>query len=288
MNNENKGKSAIIIVGRAFKSTYYSGALKALDELEISQNFDLYVALSSGVPIMSYFLAGQSSVTPAIWKEYVPTKQLYNPKNILTKKPIVNLDYLVDYIFLQKIPLNIDNLQNKNLLIPLINYESGEIQYFKPDHKDFKEIIKASMSIPWITRKIYEVDGSQFVDAGIAENLIIKKLVEDGYSKILLMINRPKIHNLHNWKEILIEKLFLISNPGIKKMMKKIIIAGIQERLNLFDNKNYEIITISPKKYHISRFENSKEKITKNIEQGYKDIMEDGELKEKLLKLFKK
>ncbi|MDD4290529.1 MAG: patatin-like phospholipase family protein [Patescibacteria group bacterium] len=287
MENNNE-KSAIVIVGGAFRSTYYSGSLRALDELGIGNQFDLYVGLSAGAPVMSYFLAEQLDEMPFIWREFVPTKLVYNPKNIFKKKPIIDLDYLIDEVFWQKKPINIDKLKDKNFLVPLVNYTEGNIEYFKSDHENFKEILKASMCIPWISKKTYEIENTKFVDAGIAENLVIKKLLEDGYSKILVLINHSGLHDIKNWKEVLIEKLFLISNPKIRKIFKKILIENIKENLNIFNNKNNKIITISPTKYHVSKFENSKDKLEKNIEQGYIDIMENPELKDKLLNLFSK
>ena len=103
-----------------------------------------------------------------------------------------------------------------------------------------------------------------------------------------MLINHSGLHDIKNWKEVLIEKLFLISNPSIRKMFKKILIENIKESLNIFNDKNDKIITISPTKYHVSKFENSKDKLEKNIEQGYVDIIENSELKNKLLNLFYK
>lgn len=288
MNNENNGKSAIVIVGGAFRSTYYSGGLQALEELGIGQNFDLYVGISAGAPTISYFLSGKINDMSNIWTEYIPTKKVYNPKNIFTKKPILDLDYLVDSVFSEKIQLNIDSLKDKNFLIPLMEYETGNIQYFKPDHKDFKDILKASMCIPWLTRKLYKVDNTKFIDAIIAENLIVKKLIDDGYSKILIMMARTGTNDLPNWKELIIKKLFLLSNTNIRKVFKKVLMKNIKIGIDSSNNSDYQIIKIFPTRYHLSKFENSKDKMQRNIDQGYKDIMENEGLKEKLLKLFGK
>ncbi len=281
-------KTALVIVGGAFRSTYYTGNLMAIDELGIKDNFDVSVGISAGAPILAYFLTGQLTDMPTIWKDHIPTKNIYNPKNIFTKKPILNLDYLIDEVCSKQVPLNFDILKQKNLLVPIMRYDTGEIDYFDPKLDEFKEVLKASMSIPWLTRKFYVINNKKYVDAGIAENLILKKLIEDGYSKILLLISHTGIHDLPNWKETLIEKSFFLFNPVIGKIMKKLIIANIEEKLNLSNNKNCQIITISPKKYHVAKFENSKDKLSSNIEQGYKDIMDNSKLKEKLLKEFSK
>ncbi len=287
MNNNKNGKSALIIVGGAYRSTYYSGALRALDEIGVASNFDTYFGISSGSPILAYFLSGQLEHITTIWQEYVPKKELYNPINLLVpKKPILNLDYLIDDVVRKCFPLNIENIKNsgKEFIIPVMHYQTGDIKYVDANSYNIFDLMKATMSIPWLTKKFYEINGDKYVDPGIADQVILNKIIGDGYSKILILVNNGTIKDFANWKEVLIEKLFYTFNPAIAKIAKYILFENLNYQSEL--DKNPNIVTISPSKFLLSRFENDKDKIRQSIDLGYTDIINDQELLKKL-EIFK-
>lgn len=275
MNNENQvqfnedkqDKTAIIAMGGGYRATYYAGVLRALNELKIN-NFDLYSGVSSGIPTMAYFLTGQQKEMEDIWLHYIPGKKVYNPVNIINKKPILDLDYLVDEIFKKICPLNIAKIKkNKNkLLIPVLNYDTGKMEYKTEGEDNFFTLLKASMAIPWMNKKLYALNGSIYIDPGLEYKNPIQKIIDDGYRKILLLISRNK--NFLEWQK---EILLLIKNKIGKKWQKK----------------DLKIVTIYPKEDIIPRFKNSVKKIKKNIESGYNGIMKNDSLIEEL-KNFKR
>lgn len=287
MNNDKNGKSALVIIGGAYQSTYYSGALQALDEMGIARNFDSYFGISAGSIILTYFLSGQLEFIPTICEEYVPTKKLYNPRNILSlKKPILNLDYLVDDVFSKTFPVDIEKIKNsgKEFIIPIMHHKTGDIKYANINEHNIFDLMKATMSIPWLTRRFYEIDGEKYVDPGIADQVILNKIIKDGYSKVLILVNNGSIKDISNWKEMLIGKLFFIFNPALGKMAKYLLFENINYQKEL--DKNPNIVTISPSKFLLSKFENDKDKMRKSIELGYSDVMNDREILSKL-EIFK-
>ncbi len=288
---ENNGKSALIIVGGGYRSAYYFGVMKVLHEMGIANDFDTYVGISSGSAVLAYFLSEQLNDIHRICEDYVPRRVLYNPRNILLrKKPILNLDYLVDEVFQQHVPLDVSKILNsqKEFIIPVMHYETGIIKYINVKEHNVFETMKAAMSIPWLTRKFYKIDDQKYVDAGIADQAVVKKFLDDGYSKILVLVTQSKLSDLKkNWKEVLIEKAFFVFNPAIGRMIKYFLFENMNYKEILNEYGDDKIITISPTKLIMSRFENNKTKIKKTIDLGYNDISSNSDLIKKL-EMFRK
>lgn len=285
---EQKGKTALIIVGGAYRSTYYTGVMRALDELGIANNFDTYIGISAGAPIIAYFLADQFDDMPKIWEEYVPSKKLYNPKNLfIPKKPILNLDYLVDDVFQKYYPLNTESILNskKEFIIPLMHYETRNILYADAKNDNMFQLMKSAMSIPWLTRKFYKVEGQKYIDAGFADHTIIQKIIDDGYSKILVLVNQYLPDGFKNLKETIIEKLFFVINPRVSKTIKYLLTES-NNYYKFLNNSNTNVVIISPKESPISKFENDPDKIKKTMDLGYNDVIKDLDLIHKL-EIFK-
>ncbi|MCD4705087.1 patatin-like phospholipase family protein, partial [bacterium] len=186
MSNNNP-KTAIVTLGGAYRATYYSGVLKALHELGVN-NFDMYLGASSGAPALAYFMAGQINDLIDICINYVPTKKVYNPWNIFNNQAIVDLDYLVNKIFKKVKPLNVDKIKfiENKLVIPVLNYNNGNVEYKTDKEEDFFTLLKATMSIPWLNGKLYKLNNQAYIDSGIVGRPPMKKILDEGYEKILL------------------------------------------------------------------------------------------------------
>ncbi|MDD3284579.1 MAG: patatin-like phospholipase family protein [Patescibacteria group bacterium] len=284
-------KTAIVTLGGAYKATYYTGVLRALHELGIN-NFDMYLGASSGAPALAYFMAGQQEDMEHIWTNYIPSKKLYNINNIFNNKPILNLDYLVNEIFEKIIPLNLEKIKNieNKLIIPVLNYKNGDVEYMSDKEEDFFTILKATMSIPWINGKYYKINDNIYIDAGIGGRPPIKKILDEGYTKILLLT--PDIKKSLVWRRRFFEYMFFLLSSNISKN----IIQKLKNENNLNEkvldyhikNPGYtKIVVISPSQNTIGRFENNKNKIQKSIDLGYRDVM-NNELLKKDLEIFRK
>lgn len=288
MNND---KTAIVTLGGAYKATYFTGVLRALHELGIN-NFDMYLGASSGAPALAYFMAGQQEDLEYICTNYIHSKKVYNIKNIFNQKPVLDLDYLVDEIFGKIKPLNIEKIRamKNKLIIPVLNYENGDVEYKSDKEENFSQLLKATMSTPWINGKYYKLDEKIYIDAGIGGRPPMKKILDEGYTKILLLTPNTKKSSI--WRRRFFEHMFFLLCSNITKNIKQKLKNENSLNQKVLDyhiqNPGYtKIVVISPSQNILGRFENSKKKIQKSIELGYKDVM-NNELLKKDLEIFRK
>ena len=71
------------------------------------------------------------------------------------------------------------------------NVETGKPEYIKVDNlREQMEVFRATSSMP-IVSKIVEVDGKKYLDGGCSDSIPVKKCIEMGYDKVVVVLTRP-------------------------------------------------------------------------------------------------
>jgi predicted patatin/cPLA2 family phospholipase len=118
--------------------------------------------------------------------------------NLLRKGTFFDLDYVygdlprsdgenpLDHAAMQAHPAC------RNFLIVATEADTGKVKYFTGDDLTFDnfEPIKASCAIPCINKPI-EINGVRYFDGALADPVPVRKAVELGYDKIVLILTRP-------------------------------------------------------------------------------------------------
>src|SRR5687767_15901602 len=101
-----KRKTALIVEGGAMRGAWAAGVLACLHDRGQRQ-FDLVYAASSGACSAAYFVAGMLDTSLEIWREHVCGRKLVCKTNFLRFKPIIDLAYLIDHIFNERVTLSV-------------------------------------------------------------------------------------------------------------------------------------------------------------------------------------
>ena len=181
-------KTALIVEGGAMRGAWAAGVLSSLHERGYSR-FDLVYAASSGACSAAYFVAGMLETGLSIWREHVSGRKLVRKTNFLRHKPLIDLAYLVDHVFKEKVPLSIEALQTTptNFYIVLTDCETGDPVYFHARDEHIFDALKATASLPFATAGYAHVQGKPYADGGLADPLPIRKAIEDGATDITVV-----------------------------------------------------------------------------------------------------
>ena len=104
-------KTALIVEGGAMRGAWAAGVLSFLHERGQRQ-FDLVYAASSGACSAAYFVTGMFEPGLTIWRDFVCGRKLVCKTNFLRFKPLIDLAYLVDHCFKERVPLCLKALRN--------------------------------------------------------------------------------------------------------------------------------------------------------------------------------
>lgn len=114
---------------------------------------------------------------------------------LLTKGNIMDFDLLFHKLPEEIYPYDYDALARSTgrLEVVTTNCLTGHANYFeeKNDPKRVIDIVKASSSLPFVCPIAY-VDGVPMVDGGVADSLPVKRAIEQGFDKPVIVLTRNK------------------------------------------------------------------------------------------------
>src|SRR6267143_235144 len=180
-------KTALIVEGGAMRGAWAAGVLAFLHERGRRQ-YDLVYAASSGACSAAYFVAGMWEPGLTIWREYAC--KVVRKTNFLRRKPIIDLAYLVDYIFKQRFPLSVEAIQKAptRFYIVLTDCHTGEPVYFRAQDERIFDALRATSSMALATRGFDYVDGRPYADGGVSDPIPIHRALEDGATDITVVL----------------------------------------------------------------------------------------------------
>lgn len=254
----------IVFCGGGAKGSYQIGVWKWLVENKIADKITGVSGASVGALNSLLFVEGDCKRGEEIW--YKVLSDIIVDKNVL---PILqNQDKLTNFLethveamknicaqekIVYSSMTRVDGFPWKALLgylktgivPPTSTIKADYYCWGARDKKDIQEIVLASAAIPGI-KKIRKFEGKLFVDGGLADNVPVRPLVEDGFRTIIVI-------HLNN-KEVGFEK----------------VIADLEETGDL-DGKNVNFYHVRPSDDLGDMTKAGAVCTQKRIEQGYRD-----------------
>lgn len=190
-----KLRTAVIDVGGGMRGIYAAGVLDTCLEKGIS--FDLGIGVSAGSANIASFLAGQRGRNFVFYTEYAMRKEYMGLWNFIIRKNYVNLDYAYGTLCAADGEYPIDYLAMRDndaqFLIVATNAVNGEVVYFTKEDvsQDNYDVLKASSTLPLVNQP-YMIGGLPYYDGALSDPVPVKKAVECGCEKIVLLLTKPR------------------------------------------------------------------------------------------------
>ena len=169
------------------RGAWAAGVLAYLQESGRRQ-FDLVYAASSGACSAAYFVAGMWEPGLTIWRDLACNAVIKS--NLLRRKPIIDLAYLVDYVMRKRVPLSVEVLEKMptRFYIVLTDCYTGKPVYFRVCDDRVFAALRATSSMPLATRGFDYVDGQPFADGGLSDPIPIQRAIDDGATDITVVL----------------------------------------------------------------------------------------------------
>lgn len=181
---------AIITSGGGMKCAYAGGALVALARELGIRHPDMFVAASGSVGSMFYYLSGQYDAIQKAWTSLIPSPQFIR----YTPFPSMRIDYLVDTIFKEYVPLNTTSLYETQTkyFVPVTDVETGLTNFISNDTWfDPYEVMRAAKAVPILYNGHVHLGGRSFLDGDFSTSLasLVQKAIDLGAKRILCITN---------------------------------------------------------------------------------------------------
>lgn len=188
-----QNRQALVVEGGGMRGAFTSGVLDAFLQQKFNP-FDLCVGVSSGSTNLANYLAAQQGRTLQIYLDHSLRSEFIQYGRFFKGGDLLDLKWMWDVVEKEH-PLNQSHLfaNHPEFYMVLTHAISGEATYIKASKDNILEGLRASSSIPVLTRQAVEVFGEPYFDGGVADALPIHWAAQqNNVSKLMVLRTRPK------------------------------------------------------------------------------------------------
>jgi len=206
---------ALVIEGGGMRGVAAGGMVSGLESLGLLNCFDSVHGSSAGAATGAYFVAGQARFGTSMFFEDLCGPEFINKKRILFFGPIMDTSFLVDKVMQSTKPLDFAALSTSKIPLHIVGTDIDTGQPVTRTHHDcykaYREMLKASIAIPFISGGPKTIEGKRVMDGGLIQQIALRSAIDVGATHILVLQTRREDEQIRppaNWKTKL-QALFL-------------------------------------------------------------------------------
>ncbi len=189
-------KVALCIEGGAMRGVIAAGMVAALEELGLTHAFDGVYGSSAGAICGAYFLAGQAEIGARIFTEDINNRRFASRLRTFTRRPIVNLHYLVEEVMVGAKPLDTARVlaSNTPLMVVATDVASASTAVLRDfvDGDELRAALRAGATMPIIAGPPHPFRGRRYFDASLTEPIPVPSADKAGFTHIVVLLTRPR------------------------------------------------------------------------------------------------
>ncbi len=184
--------SGIVLEGGTFRPIFSCGIMDCLNDHDIM--FDYCIGVSAGITDGVSYVSKQPRRNLEILKTYRHDPRYIGLRNYKTDHSLFGLKFAYETMFNELNPFDYDTFYKSHtkVLVGVTNANTGKAEYID-GHKIDRHctVLKATCAIPIVFPAI-KIGENEYFDGGIADSIPVKKAIEDGNKKLLIILTRPK------------------------------------------------------------------------------------------------
>jgi len=260
----------LVLEGGGLRGLYTSGVIDAF--LEKGIEFPIVIGVSAGAGYGCSLVSRQHGRNLKILREFRKDPRYLSLGSYIKTGNYFGIDFIYDEIP-KSIPFHTDVfLASPTRFITVCsNIETGKPEYFEKD-EHILQVLKASSSIPFMCKMVKHA-GKKLMDGGIADAIPLKKSMELGFSKNVVVLTHPEGFRRKN--KFHPSRLFYFKYPKFVKAINSYV-ARYNKKLEFVEQeaKKGKVILIRPSKdLNVKRTEGDLAKLEKLYELGKSDAI---------------
>lgn len=270
-------QAALILEGGASRGVFTGGVLDYLMEQGILFSYVCGVSAGSGNG-MNY-LSQQIGRTKRVIIRGKEDGKMMSLKSLVKNRMLFDMELLYHEDPLKRIPFDFDRFFHSPMKLEMVatNCLTGEAAYLSEtqDRDRLMKICRASSSLPLVTPMV-EVDGIPYLDGGIADSIPIRRAMELGYRKIVLVLTRQYGYRKKtNARNAAIYEAAFSHYPALARSIN-LRPAHYNQTIRAVEKWEQEgnIFVIRPESKPVSRTEQNQELLEQFYEHGYAKMEE--------------
>ena len=189
--NNNTDKVALVLEGGAMRGLYSAGVLDVFMKNDIK--VDTIFGVSAGALFGINYKSKQIGRALRYNLKYAHDKRYMGMYSLITTGDIMNREFCFNKLVYELDPLDFETYNNSEVKFYAVvtNVETGLAEYIEiNDATKDMEYLRASGSMPFVSNLV-EINGNKYLDGAIGDAIPLKKALDMGYGKIIVVQTRP-------------------------------------------------------------------------------------------------
>lgn len=266
-------KGGLVLEGGGMRGVYTAGVLDFFIDKDIF--FENIYGVSAGICHACSYLSKQRNRAYRVMVDYLDDKRYASFYSLVTTGDYFGVKMIYDEIPNELYPYDKETFEKYkgNLYSVVTNMNTGKAEYIKLKDMD-KDLIyvRASSSLPLLSR-IVKVGDKEYLDGGIADSIPIKRAMEGGNKKNVVVLTQPKEYRKSKNKLLPVMKIKYKKYPNFVDAMANRHI-NYNNTLDMIEKeeKNGDVFVIRPSEsLNITRLEKNKDKLESLYNLGFND-----------------
>lgn len=277
---------ALVLEGGTFRPIFSSGVMDALNDHGV--DFPYVIGVSAGITDGFSYVSKQPKRNYDILMNHRHDKRYVGLRNYWHDRSLFGLKYAYETIPNEIYPFDWDTFLNNStqVKVGVTNVETGQCEYLDGKQLDEKcTMLKATCAIPFAF-PVISLNGKKYYDGGICDPIPVKKAMEDGHQKLLIVLTRPKGY------QKTLSKANVVASRLLKKKYPQLVQPLLTRHLlynetlaycEQLEQQGQAIILRPSEELQIDSFEKDLQKIDRIYQYGYQLALEHMEEIKKLL-----
>lgn len=264
-------KTGLVLEGGGLRGVFTAGVCDLF--LEKNIHFDNCIGVSAGSCHACSFLSNQHGRAYSVTVDYLDRKEFLSMGNLIKTGDLFGPKMIYHEIPEKLYPIDNESFRKNGTAFyaAITNCLTGQAEYKRvKDLFDDVEYIHASSSLPLVSKEVY-FDGIPYLDGGIADSIPIKKSIEMGCTKNVVVLTQPQGFIKQKTRALpIIERAYKKYPEMVKSVAQRHIVYN--ETLEyIYDlEKKGDIFVIRPEfPLNVKTAEKNREKLKAAYEHGY-------------------
>jgi len=267
-------KTALILEGGGFRGLFTSGVLDYFLEHQIK--FPYVIGVSMGACNGASYISNQHGRNKIVNMDFVNDKRYMSYRRLFLKGELFGMDFVFRTVPKGIVPYDFEAYEksSQDFKVVVTDIEKGEPVYLdKPLGMDLMAALQASASLPFISKPV-EIGGKLCLDGGISDSIPIRKALEDGYDKFVIILTQPRDFVKESTRADKLAGVVYRKYPELKRLLSDRHKNYNQARKLIFDlEKEGKALVIEPKeKIPAGRIEKDEAILQASFDMGYDEV----------------
>lgn len=212
-------KNGLVIEGGGLRGVFASGVVDGL--LKKGIKLDYVIGTSMGACNGANYVSRQYKRAYNTTVKYANDKRYMGMGHMIKNGSYFNMDFIYDQLPYSLEKFDFQEFKGNDIQYKMVvtNLKTGKAEYFDKYEGSTLKLMQASTSLPFMSKKVMYKDNF-YLDGGIADSIPIRKAIEDGVEKAIVILTRDKDYRKAPSKSYKLGKLFYSKYPNFSEAMK--------------------------------------------------------------------